>query len=104
MGCGVALVFPPRPLLEAIYDLARAMEALGRYLEASERPEDTRRFAVEAARAATALLEECNDLATSEFISMIRSAAVDILRATGMDRTAALGAVEEAASPIGERS
>ncbi len=54
--------------------------------------------------AATALLEERNDLATSEFISMIRSAAVDVLRATGMERAAALRAVEEAASHIRERS
>jgi hypothetical protein len=96
-------IIPPRPLLEAIYDLARAMEVLGRYLEASERLEDARRFAIEAAGAATALLEERNDLATSEFISMIRSAAVDILRGTGMDRPEALGAVEEAASYIRER-
>ncbi len=97
-------IVPPRSLLEAIYELARAMEALGRYLEASKRPEDARRSAVKAAGAATALLEERNDLATSEFISMIRSAAVDILRATGMDRAAALRAVEEAASHIRERS
>jgi Fusaric acid resistance protein-like len=96
-------IVPPRPLLEAIYELARSMEALGRYLEASERPEDARRFAVRAAGDATALLEERNDLATSELISMIRSAAVDILRATGMDRTAALGEVEEAASHVRER-
>ena len=96
-------IIPPRPLLEAIYDLARAMEVLGRYLEASERLEDARRFAIEAAGAAAALLEERNDLATSEFISMIRSAAVDILRGTGMDRPEALGAVEEAASYIRER-
>jgi hypothetical protein len=39
-------MFPPRPLLEAVYDLARVVDALGRYLEASERQEDTRRFAV----------------------------------------------------------
>ena len=90
-------IVPPRPLLEAIYELARAMEALGRYLEASERPEDTCRFAVKAAGDATALLEERNDLATSELISRIRSTVVDTLRGTGMDRAAALRALEEAA-------
>src|SRR5205085_12230684 len=89
---------PPRSLLVAIYDLARAVNALGLYLELSEKPEDTRRFAVKAAGVATALLKERNDLATSEFINMVRSAAVDILRATGMDRAAALVAVEQASS------
>jgi hypothetical protein len=35
---------------------------------------------------AAGLLEERNDLATSELISMIRAAAVDVLRGIGMDR------------------
>jgi hypothetical protein len=91
---------PPRQLLQATYELARAMEALGPYLEASGRPEDTRRYAVKAAGVATAVLEERNDLATSRFIIMIRSTAVIVLQATGMDRLTALGKVEQAASHI----
>jgi hypothetical protein len=55
---------------------------------------------VKAAGVATALLAERNDLATSRFITLIRSAAVDVLRATGMDRPAALREVEESASHI----
>ena len=63
-------------------------------------PEDTRRFAREAAGAATALLEEREDLATNlainALIDRIHSAVVDILGGTGMDQATALQALREA--------
>ena len=78
-------------------DLSRAVGALAEYLEEPGRsPEDTRRFALEAARDANAVLEERNDLAIAALVAQIRSTTVDILRGTGMDYQEALAALEEA--------
>ena len=88
------------PLSEALRELGRAVEALGAYLAVPGNPEDTRRFALKAAGAATALLEEREDLATNlainALIDRIHSAVVDILGGTGMDQAAALQALREA--------
>ena len=90
----------PEPLSEALRELGRAVEALGAYLAVPGNPEDTRRFAREAAGAATALLEEREDLATNlavnALIDRIHSAVVDILGGTGMDQATALQALREA--------
>lgn len=90
----------PRPFPRAVRSLARATEALDIYLEVSGDPEDTRRFALEAARETSALLKEHEDLATNlainALVNQVHSAAVDLLRSTGMDREAALEAVREA--------
>jgi hypothetical protein len=63
-------------------------------------PEDTRRLALEAAREASSLLNEREDLATSlavnALVDQIHSSAVDLLGSTGMDRSSALQALEEA--------
>ena len=92
----------PEPLSAALRDLGRAIEALGAYLAAPGDPEDARRFALEAARGATALLEEREDLATNlainALVDRIHSAAVDLLGGTGMDQATALQALREAAS------
>jgi uncharacterized membrane protein YgaE (UPF0421/DUF939 family) len=98
----------PEPLIEAIRDLSRAVGALETQLEnresRPEKPTEAGRFALKAARDATALLEEHDDLATSALVAQIRSSSVDILRASsGMDREAALRAFDEAAhSPTDE--
>src|SRR5215212_4664344 len=80
--------------------LGRATEALAAYLETSGDPEDTRWFALEAAREASMLLQEREDLARSlavnALVDQIHSSAVDLLGGTGMDRGAALQALEEA--------
>ena len=77
-------------------DLSRAVGALAEYLEEPGRsPEATRRYALEAARDANAVLEERNDLAIAALIAQIRSTTVDILRGTGMDYQEALVALEE---------
>jgi len=57
----------------------------------------TRRFALEAAGGATAVLKQRNDLRTSMLVGQVRSTAVDLLRASGMDSAEALEALRKAA-------
>ena len=92
----------PPPLPEAVLDLARAVRALADYLEEYGEPDEARRFALEAARKATEILKERHDLAASVLVGQVRSAAVDILRSTGMDQASALGALEETAGRASE--
>lgn len=94
---------PVPPLLpEAVQDLARAVRALATYLEETRGPDEARRFALEAARKATEILKERHDLAISVLVGQIRSAAVDLLRSTGMDQAEALAALEETAGRASE--
>jgi hypothetical protein len=91
----------PERLLAAIRGLARATEALASYLQTSGVPPDeTRRLALEAASEASTLLEEHEDLASNlgvnALVDQIHSSAVDLIGGTGMDRAAALQALEEA--------
>ncbi len=92
----------PQVLPEAVLDLSRSVRELGSYLEDSVEPEEARRYALEAARKATEILKERHDLAISVLIGQIRSAAVDLLRSTGMDQAQALEALEEAAGRASE--
>jgi uncharacterized membrane protein YgaE (UPF0421/DUF939 family) len=92
----------PQQLPEAVLDLARAVKALATYLEDPSVPDEARRFALEAARKATEILEERHDLAVSVLVGQVRSAAVDILRSTGMDQASALQALEETAGRASE--
>ncbi len=87
----------PEELSGTILDLARAVEALATYIEEPEHPLDTRRFALEAAEDATAVLQERNDLQTSMMVGQIRSTAIDLLRASGMTSADSLKALHEAA-------
>jgi hypothetical protein len=88
----------PEDLCETILDLARAVETLSAYIEEPEHPVETRRFALQAAGRATAVLEERSDLRTSMLVGQVRSTAVDLLRASGMDSTEALEALRESAN------
>lgn len=92
----------PPVLPDAVLDLSRAVKALVPYLEESEGPEEARRYALEAARGATEILKERHDLAISVLVGQIRSAAVDLLRSTGMNQAEALEALEEAAGRASE--
>jgi uncharacterized membrane protein YgaE (UPF0421/DUF939 family) len=92
----------PALLPEAVLDLSLAVKALATYLEESREPEEARRCALEAARRATEILEERHDLATSVLVGQVRSAAVDVLRSTGMNQASALGALEEVAGSASE--
>jgi uncharacterized membrane protein YgaE (UPF0421/DUF939 family) len=93
----------PERLSETILDLAYAVETLAAYIEEPEHPVDTRRFALEAAEGATAVLEESNDLRTSMLVGQIQSTAVDLLRASGMDRTEALDTFYNAAGRASQK-
>ena len=93
----------PEALSETILDLAYAVETLATYIEEPEHPVDTRRFALEAAEGATAVLEESNDLGTSMLVGQIRSTAVDLLRASGMDRTEALDTLRDTTSRASQK-
>ncbi len=92
----------PPSLPEAVLDLSRAVRSLATFLERPGPPDDARRYALEAARRATEILKERHDLATSVLVGQIRSAAVDLLRSTGMDQASALKALEEAAGRASE--
>jgi hypothetical protein len=89
----------PEVLSETIRDLARAVETLTAYIEEPEHPVETRRFALDAAGGATAVLSERNDLRTSMLVGQVRSTTVDLLRASGMDSTEALEALRKAGDP-----
>ena len=90
----------PGQLPEAILGLALAVEALAGYLEQPDHPlDEVRRFALEAAREATAVLEGSNDLETSVLVAQIRSTAVDLLQAAGMEPAEALQALRAASNP-----
>jgi hypothetical protein len=86
----------PEQLSEALLDLARAVETLGAYLEKFDHL-DTRHFAMKAAESATSVLEERNDLETSMLVGQIRSTAMDLLRASGMDYSESQQALREVA-------
>ncbi len=92
----------PPSLPEAVLDLSRSVRALAAFLERPGPPDEARRFALEAARSATEILKERHDLAISVLVGQIRSAAVDLLRSTGMDQASALQALEEAAGRASE--
>jgi hypothetical protein len=90
----------PERLPAAIRGLARATEALATYLQTpGDPPDETRRLALEAAREASTLLEEHEDLASNlgvnALVDQIHSSAVDLIGSTGMDRAKALQALEE---------
>ena len=75
----------PDPLPTAIRGLARMTETLAAYLETSGDPADTHRLALEAAREASVLLTEREDLARSlsanALVDQVHSTVVDILGA-----------------------
>ncbi len=86
-------------LPESILELALAVEALAGYLEQPDHLlDDARNFALGAAGEATSMLKERNDLETSALVTQIRSTAVDLLQATGMEPDASLQALRQAST------
>jgi hypothetical protein len=73
--------------------------ALAAYLQTSGDPDETRRLALGAARVATTMLEEHEDLArnlgVNALVDQIYSSAVDLAGGTGLDRAATLQALQE---------
>ena len=86
----------PGPLAEALLELALATEALAGYLEKPDQLLDARLFALGAAGEAISALATSNDLETSALVGQIRSTAIDLLGAAGMDSSEALQALREA--------
>lgn len=93
----------PETLSDTVLDLSRAVEELAVYIEKPEHPVDTRWLALEAAEKATSVLAERNDLEVSMLVGQIRSTAVDLLRASGMDHKDALRALHEAVDPASHK-
>ena len=89
----------PTELVQAVRELSEAVWALAGQLEEPDRDYPTRELALRAAARATGLLEERGDLTISVVVGQVRSVAVDLLRASGLDRVAAMRAVEEASRP-----
>jgi uncharacterized membrane protein YccC len=90
----------PGELAEAILGLALAVEALAGNLEQPGHTlDDARQFALGAAGEATSVLQKSNDLETSALVAQIRSTAIDLLQAAGMESSEALEALREASRP-----
>lgn len=83
-------------LAESVLKLAQAVEALDTYLQDPEHPLEVRQFALESAGDATIVLHERNDLETNMLVGQIRSTALDLLQASGMDYMMASQAIDEA--------
>ena len=84
------------PLAESVLQLARAVDTLSMYLEQPEHPLDIRGYAFQAAGNATVVLHERNDLETNMLVGQIRSTAMDLLQASGMDYDTARKGVDDA--------
>ncbi len=82
-------------LVEALLELALAVEALAGYLDKPDQLLDARIFALGAAKEATSALETSNDLETSALVGQIRATALDLLQATGMNPSEALEALRD---------
>lgn len=85
----------PAEAVQAVQELARSAEALTAYLD-GEDPGPAREAAVRAAGLANAVLEATGNLSAVHIVGQIRLVAVDLLRATGLDRSGAQDAVRGA--------
>jgi uncharacterized membrane protein YgaE (UPF0421/DUF939 family) len=89
----------PRGIVEAVALLADAVDELVRHLDHPEAETSSRRLAVEAARRATAVLDEDHGLQTTALVAQVRSTAVDLLRGSGLSEEEAAAAMEEVLEP-----
>jgi uncharacterized membrane protein YgaE (UPF0421/DUF939 family) len=86
----------PQEAVQAVQELARSAEELRDYL-GDGAPEPVREAAVRAAALANAVLEATGNLSAVHIVGQIRLIAVDLLRATGLERGKAQDAVRTAA-------
>ena len=86
----------PGEAVQAVQELARCAEEMKDYLDDGD-PEPARTAAIRAAALANAVLEATANLSAVHVVGQIRLIAVDLLRATGMDRSEAQEAVRGAA-------
>jgi hypothetical protein len=82
--------------VQAVQELARCAEEMKDYLDDGD-PDPARTAAIRAAALANAVLEATANLSAVHVVGQIRLIAVDLLRATGMDRSEAQEAVRGAA-------
>ena len=85
----------PAEAVEAIRALADSTSALGEYLDGGHNG-PTREAATRAAGLANSVLEETSNLSAVSIVGQVRMAAVDLLRAVGLDRSQAQEAVRSA--------
>lgn len=90
----------PGELCVALRELAAAVRALQRALGDADATAAAREAALRAAGRATLVLERTSNLSVSVLVGQVRSTAVDLLRALGMDPEAALAAVRAAADAL----
>jgi uncharacterized membrane protein YgaE (UPF0421/DUF939 family) len=75
----------PADAVRALHELAACGRALEEYLRGG-RPDEARAAASRAAGLANAVLDETGNLSAVHIVGQIRLTAVDLLRATGLDR------------------
>jgi uncharacterized membrane protein YgaE (UPF0421/DUF939 family) len=86
----------PSEAVRAVQELARCTEELKRYLDGGD-AEPAREAAARAATLANAVLDATANLSAVHIVGQIRLIAVDLLRATGLERARAQDAVRTAA-------
>ena len=91
----------PPEAVQAVEELAVCARALQEYLDGGA-PEPAREAAVRAAQLANAVLEATGNLSAVHIVGQIRLAAVDLLRATALERDAAQEAVRSARLTSGD--
>jgi uncharacterized membrane protein YgaE (UPF0421/DUF939 family) len=87
----------PPEVMASLRELAAAARALGPVLD-GEDPAQSREPAVLAAGLANSVLEETSNLSAVHIVGQVRLIAVDLLRASGLDRAEAQQAVRAAQS------
>lgn len=92
----------PPGLADAVDCLAEALDQLVRHLDDPDSETSSRRRALDAARRATAVLDEDHSLSTSALVAQVRSTAVDLLRGSGLSEDEAIAELERIES-VGDR-
>jgi uncharacterized membrane protein YgaE (UPF0421/DUF939 family) len=85
----------PPDLAAAVALLADALDELVHHLDDPEAETSSRRYALDAARRATAVLDADHSLQTSALVAQVRSTAVDLLRGSGLSEDDAIAALEQ---------
>jgi hypothetical protein len=88
----------PTPLIHAIRSLAAAVRALEHAFEDAKDLERAQAAALEAARLANQVLGETGNMSALHLVGQVRSTAVDLLRALGVDYGDARDAVRTSAA------